>query len=369
MNMSLRSIRPVGFSLSILVFAALIFAGSPLSAQTEPTGSDTGVELNPSHPDSYTVVRGDTLWDISALFLKDPWFWPEIWQVNPQVENPHLIYPGDVLTLVYVDGKPQIQVQRQQQATVESGSAERMSPQIRSEDLGEAIATIPFELIGPFLSKGSVLSLEQFEALPYIAAIREGHLAAAAGMDVYVRGDVAGMNTGYSVVKIGNPLIDPDDGDTVGYRGTFVGEGIIRHVGDPSTLRLVKTQREAREGDRLLSQDFMIPMQFVPRPPEKQTEGRIIDVLDGMTVIGQYQVVVVNRGERHGIEAGHVFTVWQTGQPARDRFMGSGGGEKITLPDEEAGTLMIFKSYDRISYALIMEATTDIHILDKIRSP
>jgi hypothetical protein len=369
MNMSLRSFRPVGFSLWVLLCVVLILASLSASAQEESAGSDGGVELNPQHPESYTVQRGDTLWDISAMFLRDPWFWPEIWQVNPQVENPHLIYPGDILTLVYIDGEPRIQIQRRAQETTESGDDERLSPQIRREDMDQAIRTIPFELIGPFLSKGSVLSLEDIEGLPYIAAIREGHLVAAQGNDVYVRGDIKNVNKGFTVIKIGDPLIDPDDLQIVGYRGIFVGEGIIRKVGDPSTLRLVKTQREAQEGDRLLSQDFEIPMQFTPRAPEKPTEGQIIDVLGGVTVIGQYQVVVLNRGLNHGIDAGNVFTIWQTGQPARDRFSGVGSGELITLPDEEAGTLMVFKSYDRISYALVMEALAEIHILDKIRNP
>jgi hypothetical protein len=367
MNMSLRSIRPVGLLLSMLVFAALNLASLPISAQTEATGPDAGVELNPQHPERYTVVTGDTLWDISAMFLKDPWYWPEIWQVNPQVENPHLIYPGDVLTLVYIDGQPKIQIERKAEA--ESGDEQRLAPKIRSEDLGDAIATIPLELIGPFLSKGTVLALEQIEGLPYIAAIRGGHLVAAAGNDVYVRGDIKGINAGYSVIKIGDALVDPDDQQIVGYRGIFVGEGVIRQVGDPSTLHLVKTQREAREGDRLLTQDFQIPLQFMPRSPEKPTEGRIIDVLGGVTMIGQYNVVVLNRGARHGLDVGHVLTVWQAGQMAIDRFAGAGSGEKIMLPEQPAGTLMVFKAYERISYALVMEATTEMHILDMVRNP
>ena len=380
MNMSLPSIRPIGLAPLICLFSLLVTVSFSVSAQTGSTGSGAGVELNPKHPDSYVVKRGDTLWDISAMFLRDPWYWPEIWQVNPQVDNPHLIFPGDILTLVYVDGQPRIQLQRttetgreppepREQRAEQRGGEERLSPRIRVEDLDEAITTIPFESIGAFLSKGSILPADEMERLPYIAAIREGHLIAGAGNDVYVRGDIDRVNQGYSVVHIGDPLIDPDDKQIVGYRANFVGEGVIRQVGDPSTLRLVKTQREALEGDRLVSQDFDIPLRFFPKPPARQVDGRIIDVLDGMTVIGQFQVVVLNRGVKHGLEAGSVLTVWQAGQIVTDRFAGAKKTEKILLPDEEAGTLMVFKSYERISYALIMEATTEIHILDKVRNP
>jgi len=370
MNMSLRAIRSAGAAL-LVVFVSLLTTGVSLSAHSGGSfalslaGQAGNIALNPKHPERYVVKRGDTLWDISALFLRDPWYWPEIWQVNPQVENPHLIYPGDILTLVYVDGQPQIQLER----SAESGGADRLSPRIREEDLDEAITTIPLEAVGAFLSKGSILQKDEIKNLPHIAAIREGHLVGAAGNDVYVRGDIGEINEGYSVIHVGNALVDPDDNEVLGYRGIFVGEGVIRRLGDPATLHLIKSQREALEGDRLVKQNFHIPLQFYPRVPEQQVDGRIIDVVDGMTVIGQYQVVVLNRGTNHGLDVGHVLTVWQAGQVVKDRFSNGFADEKILLPDEEAATLMVFKTYDRVSYALIMEATTEIHILDKVRNP
>jgi hypothetical protein len=364
MNRSLLSNRSNGFALVICVILLMAANGAAVMAQT-----DANIELNPGHPERYTVQRGDTLWDISALFLRDPWFWPEIWQVNPQVENPHLIYPGDILNLVYIDGQPKIQLQRSADRTSESGGDERLSPRIREEALDEAITTIPFDAIGPFLSKGSVLERDEIAKLPYIAAMKEGHLAAAAGHDVYVRGNLDGIQEGYSVIHIGDALIDPDDQQIVGYQGIFVGEGIILRTGDPSTLRLVKSQREALQGDRLLKQNFNIPLQFFPKAPDTEVDGRIIHVLGGTRQIGQYNIVVLNRGEKHGLIAGHVLTVWQAGQVIKDRFSGGDRSDKVQLPDEEAGTLMIFKTYDRISYALIMEAESEIHLLDKVRTP
>lgn len=364
MNKSLRLIRSAqlivtGLITLLLASATLATGGGFAPALTAQSGSN--IVLNPEHPERYTVKHGDTLWDISAMFLRDPWYWPEIWQVNPQVENPHLIYPGDVLVLVYVDGRPQLRID----TGTMSGGPEKLSPRIRSQDLSAAITTIPLSTIGAFLSKGTVLQADEIEQLPYVAAMRDGHLMAGAGQDIYVRGDVGEVNRGYSVIHVGDPLIDPDDNKVVGFQGIFVGEGAISRVGDPSTLRLLQTRREALTGDRLLEQDFDIPLQFYPRAPEQNIDGRIIHVVDGLALIGQYQVVVLNRGTSHGLDVGHVLTVWQTGETINDRI----GGGMFTTPDESAGTLMVFKTYDRISYALVMHATSEIHILDKVKKP
>jgi hypothetical protein len=349
MKISLPWIRPVTAGTLMLLIILL----------SAPAIAGDSVALNPSHPDRYVVERGDTLWDISAMFLQDPWYWPEIWRANPQVENPHLIYPGDVLVLVYIDGKPQIRLER-------AAGEESLSPRIRSENLGQAIATIPLETILAFLSKGTVLERDQANDLPYIVAIKEGHLIGGAGNDVYVRGEEIGpVDTGYSVIHMGDKLVDPDDNDVVGYEGIFVGEGLIAREGDPATLHLVDTKREALEGDRLLKQNFEIPLQFIPRRPDQEVSGRIIHVIGGLSAIGQYHIVILNRGAQHGLDVGHVLRVWQTGQKHRDYTAGG----SVQLPDEPAGTVMIFKTYERISYGLIMEATTNIHILDKVKNP
>jgi hypothetical protein len=368
-----RLMSSISLALSVLAVGMLL-GSEPANSRESfgpliagQAGAGAQIPLNPRHPDRYVVQRGDTLWDISALFLRDPWYWPEIWYANPQVENPHLIYPGDILTLVYVDGQPQLRLERG--GTQATDGTERLSPQIREESLQNAIPAIPFNRISAFLSKGRVLENSEIDGLPYIVAIREGHLIGAAGNDVYVRGDSGTVGEGYSVVHIGEPLIDPDNSETVGYEGIFVGEGTIRRSGDPSTLLLNKTNRELLEGDRLVSQDFNVPLQFVPRPPEVSIEGQIIHVVDGVSQIGQYHIVVLNRGERNGLEVGHVLNIWQLGTEIQDRFSSGNRSEKVRLPDERAGTLMIFKTYERISYALIMMSTSEIHVLDKVRNP
>lgn len=343
------------------------FAGGPagvaLAGQQAGTAAD-GVALNPSHPDRYVVKRGDTLWDISAMFLRDPWYWPEIWYVNPQVANPHLIYPGDVLTLVYVDGKPQLRLERGV-----AGGTEKLSPRIREQSLADAIPTIPLEVIGAFLSRGSVLQKDEIEKTPYVVAIRDQHMLGAAGNDLYVRGDVAGVNAGYSVVHVGEELVDPDDGDVLGYEGIYVGAGTIRRLGDPATLFLTDSSREALEGDRLIEHSVVYPASFTPSAPAKPVEGSIMAVVDGLTQVGQYQVIVINRGTRDGLAVGNVLRVWQAGEKVPDEAKPGRISRNVRLPDEPAGISMVFQTYDRLSYALVMQATSEIHVNDTVRNP
>ena len=316
------------------------------------------VPLASGHPDEYVVQVGDTLWDIAGKFLRDPWYWPEIWYVNPDIQNPHLIYPGDVLGLVYIDGQPRI--------TNVRASTYRMSPQARVTPIAEAIDTIPYDQIAAFLSHGLVLAKSEFDSLPYMVATRGEHLIAAAGNEIYVRGTGSAQpGSLYSVVNVGDKLVDPDDGAVVGYQGIFVGEGTLRRAGDPASVWLTDTSQEAKEGDRLVSQSVDLPLNFFPKAPSTQIDARIISVVGGVTQIGQYQVVVLNRGTGQGLGVGDVLTVYQAGEDIEDR---SGGG-KVRLPDEAAGTIMVFKTYDRISYALVMEATQAIHVLDAARNP
>ncbi len=317
------------------------------------------VPLAEGHPDEYVVQVGDTLWDIAATFLKDPWYWPEIWYVNPEIENPHLIYPGDVLGLVTIDGAPRV--------TNVRAAAYRMSPQSRISPLTEAVSSIPYESVSAFLTSGVVLEKRQANNLPYYIDTRGDHLMAAAGNVIYVRGidnDIA-PGTRFNVVHVGEPLVDPDNNRLIGYQGIWVGEGTLRRGGDPATVALTDTAQEAKIGDRLIPEIVDVPLNFFPKAPSSVIDGRIISVVNGVTQIGQYQVVVLNRGANHGLAVGDVLTIFEAGEKIRDRV----GGGSVTLPDEEAGTAMVFKVYDGISYALIMEATQPIHIHDAVRNP
>ena len=338
---------------------------TPSSSYSEPAPYEPKLErisdpvpLATGAPNEYVVQVGDTLWDIAATFLKDPWYWPEIWYVNPDIENPHLIYPGDVLGLVYIDGQPRI--------TNVRASTYRLSPQARITPLAEAFKSIPYEDIQAFLTSGVVLEKKQADSLPYLLATRGEHLMASAGNDIYVRGlNESTPGVRYHVVHVGDPLYDPDDNRLIGYQGIKVGDGTLRRGGDPATVAMTDSVSEAIPGDRLLPETVDIPLNFYPKAPSTAVEGRIASVVGGVTQIGQYNVIVINRGSNNGLAAGDVLTVWQTGEVMKDRF----GGGKVELPEEEAGTVMIFKTYERISYGLVMEATQAIHVRDIVRNP
>jgi len=351
--MSYNDVKGMPMSIKKLfatVCAALI-AGSIFAAD---------VVLNPNHPDRYVVVKGDTLWDISAKFLRDPWYWPEIWYVNPQVANPHLIYPGDVLTLVYIDGKPQLRLDQ---------GTDKLSPRIRVESLEQAIPTIPIDAIKQFLTKPLLVSQDELNRAPYVVASADEHVVTGAGDRVYARG-IDGEDIGlFDIYEPGGALIDPDTKEVLGYEAIYVGEGAVKRFGDPATLLLTETTREARIGDRLWPTSQEKPMtHFLPHPAPPGTEGRIISVLSGVREIGQFNVVAINRGSADGMEIGHVMKIFQTGETIRDN-VGSKRAELVKLPDEEAGMLMVFRTFDRVSYCLVMKATRAMHLLDIVRTP
>jgi hypothetical protein len=335
-----------------IVFAAL-FAGSLYA---------TDVALNPEHPDRYVVAKGDTLWDISAMFLRDPWLWPEVWYVNPQVENPHLIYPGDILTLVYVDGKPQLQMSRGYPTV-------NLSPQIREESLDNAIPTIPLDAIQAFLTRAIVVDKDALKEAPYVVASAGEHVITGVSDRVYVRGIDDRDNSVYDIFRPGGPYIDPDTEEVLGYEALYIGTGPIEQYGDPATLFLAETTREIRVSDRLRPADQSTPVtHFQPHAPDTDIEGHIISVIDGVTQIGQFNVVAIDLGTREGIEAGHVFRVFQRGQVIKDMVSGK-RNDTVRLPDEDAGLIMVFRTFEKVSFGLVMKATSAIHINDFVRTP
>jgi hypothetical protein len=349
---------------------AAVDAGPSTAAPPSATPQG-GLVVNPNAPDSYVVKRGDTLWGIAKVFLRDPWFWPEIWQVNPQIQNPHLIYPGDTLRLVYIEGKPTIMLQR--------GDAARVLPRVRSQPFEGAVTAIPYEIVAAFMSKPSVLAKEQIKDAPYVLATRDMHVVMSDGNTLYARGfsGPVELGTHYNVVHVGDALRDPDDGNRiVGYDGIFTGAGHVTRIGDPATLIMTESARETLEGDKLFAGGVDVPLDFIPSAPKIKTDGRIIAVSNGVTVIGQYDVVVINRGARDGLAPGNVLAVFQTGSVIRDTVnrgflngMSRLSAPKVRLPDERTGTFMVFKTFDHLSYGLIMEATDVIRVADRVENP
>jgi hypothetical protein len=353
--------------------AAVSGAGAAASAESAPAPADTSI-LNPNAPKSYTVKRGDTLWGIASTFLKDPWLWPEVWYINPQVANPHLIYPGDTLALAYgKDGRPMIRL--------EQGGPARLDPRLRSSPLDGAVPTIPYTAISAFLSRPSVLTDEQIRQAPHVVAFRDEHVVAGTGHDVYIADLNATPNTRYSVVHVGDPLRDPDDNKVVGYQGIYTATALVSQPGNPAKALLIDTARETLQGDKVLSADLDVPLNFMLRAPRNDVHGRIISVIDGTQAIGQYQVVVINRGKRHGIDAGHVLAIDTAGKTVHDVYgrqsgishylggVGTSFSPKVKLPDERVGTLLVFKSFDRISYALVVGAAGVIRVQDVVHNP
>ena len=319
------------------------------------------VNLNPAHPDRHVVVKGDTLWDISALFLRDPWLWPEVWYVNPQIENPHLIYPGDEIILTYADGRPILSLQR-------GSGHKKLSPSIRATPLDTAIPTIPVDAIAQFLTRPYVLEEGQLEQAPYVVHFLDDHIVGGAGISFYARSIEEQQPIRYSVIRPGKPYKDPDTQEILGYEATFIGDADLQRTGDPAKLLIVSSDIEAVIGDRLIPSEDDDPMvNFQPSVPDTDIEGRIISVLNGVSQIGQYNVVVLNKGAQDGLKTGHVLEILQGGNQIRDIV--AGRGATVTLPLEEAGHLMIFRTFERVSFALIMHATKPLHVLDWVRPP
>ena len=344
---------------------------------TQAPAAGEAAPLNPNAPESYTVKRGDTLWGIAKVFLRDPWYWPEIWQVNPKIQNPHLIYPGDTLRLVYINGQPKLLVQRGD-VSLERGNEARVEPRIRSLPLDHAVNTIPYEAVAAFMSKPSVLAKEQISAAPYVIATRDLHVVMSDGDTLYARGfkNAVEVGTHYNVVRVGEALRDPDTNQVLGYDGIFNGAGHVTRIGDPVTLIMTESARETEAGDKLIAGGVDVPLDFVPSAPKVKIDGRIISVSDGVSVIGQYEVVVINRGAHDGLVPGNVLAIYDYGPMVSDNdqhgFLNSTDhfwAHKLQLPSERSGTFMVFKTFDNLSYGLVMEATDIIRVTDKVQNP
>ncbi|GIZ10705.1 LysM peptidoglycan-binding domain-containing protein [Pseudomonas sp. NCCP-436] len=321
------------------------------------------VQLKEGHPERYTVVKGDTLWDISGKFLRQPWKWPEIWHANPQVANPHLIYPGDTLNLVYIDGQPRLMLNRG-----ESRGTIKLSPQVRSIPMAEAIPTIPLEAINSFLLSNRIVnSPEEFNDKPYIVAGNAERVISGAGDRVYARGQFDLERPVYGIFRQGKTYLDPNTNEFLGINADDIGSGeIVAQENDIGTLVLSRSTQEVRLGDRLFpTEERPINSTFMPSEPSSEIDGLILDVPRGVTQVGQFDVVTLNKGSRDGLEVGNVLAVYKTGETVRDRVT----GESVKIPDERSGLLMVFRTYDKLSYGLVLVANRQLAVMDKVRNP
>ncbi|MCK2184000.1 LysM peptidoglycan-binding domain-containing protein [Halomonas getboli] len=328
------------------------------AAQAQGLSWDDG--LRGDAPDRYTVVRGDTLWDISGRFLQHPWQWPEVWQVNPQIENPHLIYPGDIVYLYDCGGRPCLGLERGQGVV-------HLSPEVRTVPRREAIEPIPLESVRLFMRDHRVITdPEALDELAYVVGGNDGRLISGAGDRFYARGEVpAGARVG--IYRPGERYLDQATGEVLGLELESVGEARqMRQEDDVAVLEATKATQEIRNGDIVLPlEDRALVTEFLPRAPDRAVEGHILSVPGGVRFIGRLQMVALDRGTRDGLAPGHVLAVEQRGELVDDPRT----GEMLRLPGEDAGLVMVVRPYEKMSYGLVMQASRTLAVGDRLHTP
>ncbi|HET6805788.1 MAG TPA: LysM domain-containing protein [Frateuria sp.] len=353
-----------------------------------------GAQLRADHPDTYTVRRGDTLWDISAKFLSKPWLWPEIWQANPQVNNPHLIYPGDVLNLSFING-PRL----------------KLEPSAHRE--AQAVPAIPLDELRLFLKDMRVMDSSQLSSAPYVVGFEEARLRGAVGQNLYVRGlrsepgqrwvivrpshvfrgfeqddpadagnEIVGHGMDSDVAMVNSPWEEDfrndhhfGRGEDLGVEVSVIGTAETLRAGDPSTLLLLDATQEIRSGDRVLPVDGPAydPYYYPHAPRSVPANARVIAFADAMDAAGPRQVVALSIGAKDGVDNGQTFAVFQPGETIHDDVASSswrrGSGEHVTLPEEFIGHVMVFRTFDRVSYGLVMDGLRPVHRGDRLVMP
>lgn len=337
-------------------------------------------ELAPNAPDAYTVKSGDTLWGISQLFLSSPWRWPELWGMNrEQINNPHLIYPGQMLLLVKMDGRAHLQMARSRSNEALSAATVKLSPRVRSTALDEnSIATIALHLIEPFLSAAVVFDTDELAAAPRIVATPEGRVLLTRGDLAYARGDLS-QATDYRVFRSTRPLRDPSTQEILGFEAPYLGSAeLIRAAQNqpgpdgktevvPATLMIKTVRQEIGVGDRLSPVPQRSFSRYVPHAPAQPVAGQIVSIYGEGLNAGQNQIVALNRGLQDGMERGHVLALWQEGRRIVDRT--SDSRDLMKLPDERHGVLLVFQVYARVSYALIISVKEPVKAGDRFTQP
>jgi hypothetical protein len=372
----------LGLVAGVSLSQAASFPNYPISTQQKATASkvaEAGVplsELAPNAPDSYTVKRGDTLWDISKLFLKSPWRWPELWGMNlQQIRNPHLIYPGQILYLDKSNGRARLRVG---EALDRVGPDGKLRPRIRESAVDDAISTVDVRVLEPFFNEAVIVdNPDELDKAPRVVATQEGRVILSRGETAYVRGELGGRRE-FRLFRQPKPLKDPATGNVLGYEGQYVGTvGLVRDGLEPadgsaakaipSTVTLISLRQEAGVGDRLSPVPPRDYTNMVPHAPAAELAGQIVSIYGDSLTAGQNQIVAINRGSQDGIERGHVMALWRAGATVRDTT--AEGAPKIKLPDERHGLLLVFRVFERMSYALILTVKEPVSPGDRFTQP
>jgi hypothetical protein len=368
-----KSVRRTARRLRLPVLAALF--GAVVALWLPPHAELSAAEgtslVRPDQPGIYVVRKGDTLWDISRMFLTQPWRWPEIWRVNPQIENPHLIYPGDTIRLRWVDGEPTLTLERGdggRTTRLTPSDTVSLEPRVRAEPLYSSIPAVNLDAINPFLTGNRIVEAETLDAAPYVLQGDDGRILVGAGDRFYGRGlGEFAVGDGLSVVRRGGVYVDPDTGESLGLEAEEIGTARIMSLTDDGigTLAVSTSRSDIRIADRLLPIEERAISSFFPSAPEDEVHGRMIAVLDGVSQIGQFSVVAINLGERDGIERGNILAVLRQGPLVRDRV----ARDVIRMPSDRAGLMMVFRTFEKLSYGIVLESDRPLGVLDEVTNP
>jgi hypothetical protein len=378
-------------SSTALLLALVLALPAAWAQQAGPQTSGNVLQLQPNAPDSYVVQKGDTLWGIAGKFLREPWKWPEIWRMNKDdIRNPHLIFPGDIVRLDRVGGRLTV---------------ERLQPRVRVEPLArEAIPTIPMKVIEPFLSAPLVIERGGLDNAPRIFATQEGRYNIGAGARAYVTGMSQSKEPLWQVYRPGIALVDPDSKEVLGHEAIYLGTARVARTGDPTTVQVLSSKQEISAGDRLVVAPQPQVFSFAPRAPDKPIRARIMSIYDGRSdartdllldrpdwagiqsdagkksiyegfgETGNLAIVSLNKGAKDGLEVGHVLAIFRSTTIVNDRsvgpfYMGERRQEPITLPEERYGLLMVFRTFDNLSYALTLGVERQVAPGDVVKTP
>ncbi|HET8729703.1 MAG TPA: LysM peptidoglycan-binding domain-containing protein [Moraxellaceae bacterium] len=343
------------------------------------------VKVKANAPEKYTVVQGDTLWGIAGRYLNDPWRWPEIWESNKQVYNPHLIFPGDVLLLCRIQDRTVVAMDQgggcsevasriagggglPSTTTLPNGTV-KLHPQVRDMPLSLAIPAIPLKDIQRYLNESRVVSAELLARAPYVLSGTQDRVVAGAGDNVFVRNknNLLRADSPYGVYRTGVVYKDPDSGEPLGLEAEDIGAGqLVSLDGQVGTLKVNRTTQEVRIGDLLLeNESSQVASLFHPSNPDKVKNGKIIRVFGSIASASQYSVIVLNRGKNDGVVPGNTFALWRAGGVIHDQV----SSDAVQLPAEQSGMAMVFRTFDRVSYALVLSSNKALHVGDEVRPP
>ncbi len=334
---------------------AAVFAAFTLHAS-----ADT-LQLQDKAPDRYVVVKGDTLWDISGKFLKKPWRWPEIWNLNrADIKNPDLIYPGDVIVLDRSGAKPRLRLLKTQKLDTAGKVVVKLEPGVRSSLHSEAIPTLPPSAIEPFLSQPLVIEENGLNKNPVIVATDEKHVILGNGDNAYVDDIPEGSPTEWQVYRQGKNLIDPETGKSLGYEAVYLGDARVTRYGNPASIEITSVKLEINKGDHLMpAVHDLSTFGYVPHAPADELNGKIVSVYGSVSDIGQYNIITLNRGSDEGVDKGTVVAIYRQGQKVGN----------LTTPEERSGLAMVFRVFNKVSYALVLNATRAMSVGDSFHNP